>query len=89
MRPPALATSQVHQVEVYPAADAGSGAFDAATLATLAGQPHVSAAWGQLSMSGTFATGTRAGLVGSPPPALSAHWSCSGSRNDRQCQYYR
>jgi macrolide transport system ATP-binding/permease protein len=68
---PALATSQVHQVEVYPAADAGSGAFDAATLATLAGQPHVSAAWGQLSMSGTFATGTRAGSVGSPPPALS------------------
>jgi macrolide transport system ATP-binding/permease protein len=68
---PALATSQVHQVEVYPAADAGSGAFDAATLATLAGQPHVSAAWGQLSMSGTFATGTRAGSAASPPPALS------------------
>jgi len=68
---PALATSQVHQVEVYPAADAGSGAFDAATLATLAGQPHVSAAWGQLSMSGTFNTGTRAGSVASPPPSLS------------------
>ncbi|HEY3586086.1 MAG TPA: ABC transporter ATP-binding protein, partial [Myxococcaceae bacterium] len=68
---PALATSQVHQVEVYPAADAGSAAFDAGTLATLAGQPHVSAAWGQLSMSGTFATGTRAGSAGSPPPSLS------------------
>jgi macrolide transport system ATP-binding/permease protein len=55
---PALATSQVHQVEVYPAADAQNAAFDAATLSTLAGQPHVSAAWGQLSMSGSFATGT-------------------------------
>jgi macrolide transport system ATP-binding/permease protein len=55
---PALATSQVHQVEVYPAADAQNAAFDAATLSTLAAQPHVSAAWGQLSMSGTFATGT-------------------------------
>ncbi len=55
---PALATSQVHQVEVYPAADAQNAAFDAATLSTLAAQPHVSAAWGQLSMSGSFATGT-------------------------------
>jgi ABC-type antimicrobial peptide transport system permease subunit len=55
---PALATSQVHQVEVYPAADAQNAAFDGATLSTLAAQPHVSAAWGQLSMSGSFATGT-------------------------------
>ena len=68
---PALATSQVHQVEVYPPADAGTAAFDAGTLATLAGQPHVSAAWGQISMSGTFTTGTRAGSTGSPPPSLS------------------
>jgi macrolide transport system ATP-binding/permease protein len=70
---PALATSQVHQVEVYPAADAGTSTFDAGTLSTLAGQPHVSAAWGQLAMSGTFNTGTRsgsAGTAGSPPPAL-------------------
>jgi macrolide transport system ATP-binding/permease protein len=68
---PALVTSQVHQVEVYPAADSRSGAFDAATLTTLAAQPHVSAAWGQLSMSGTFTTGTPAGSAGTPPPALS------------------
>jgi macrolide transport system ATP-binding/permease protein len=68
---PALATSQVHQVEVYPAADAGTSTFDGGTLATLAGQPHVSAAWGQLSMSGTFATGTRAGSAAAPRPALS------------------
>jgi macrolide transport system ATP-binding/permease protein len=65
---PALATSQVHQVEVYPPADAGTTAFDAGTLATLAAQPHVSAAWGQLSMSGAFTTGTHAGSAGSPPP---------------------
>ena len=63
---PALATSQVHQVEVYPAADSTSAAFDSGTLATLAGQPHVSAAWGQLSMSGTFTTGTPAGSSAQP-----------------------
>ena len=70
---PALATSQVHQVEVYPAADASSSSFDAATLSTLAGQPHVKAAWGQLSMSGTFSTGAAAGTSGAkaqPPGAL-------------------
>jgi ABC-type lipoprotein export system ATPase subunit len=55
---PALATSQVHQVEVYPPADAQNAAFDAGTLSTLAGQPHVSASWGQVSMSGSYATGT-------------------------------
>jgi macrolide transport system ATP-binding/permease protein len=68
---PALATSQVHQVEVYPPADAGTTAFDAGTLATLAGQPHVSAAWGQLAMSGTFTTGTHAASAGAAPPSLS------------------
>ncbi|MHB8588929.1 MAG: ABC transporter ATP-binding protein/permease [Candidatus Dormibacteraceae bacterium] len=68
---PALATSQVHQVEVYPAADARSAAFDAGTLATLASQPHVSAAWGQLSMSGSFATGTPAGSSASAPKSQS------------------
>jgi macrolide transport system ATP-binding/permease protein len=69
---PALATSQVHQVEVYPATDASNPAFDAATLTTLAGQPHVSAAWGQLSMSGTFTTGTPAGSSGQKPQPLGA-----------------
>ncbi len=64
---PALATSQVHQVEVYPAADAGTTAFDAGTLSTLAAQPHVSAAWGQLSMSGSFATGTSTVAPASKP----------------------
>ena len=54
---PALATSQVHQVAVYPVADAKTQAFDAATLATLARLPHVRAAWGQIAMSGTFTAG--------------------------------
>lgn len=54
---PALATSQVHQIAVYPAGDARVPAFDAGTLTTLAGQPHVRAAWGQVAMSGTFLTG--------------------------------
>jgi len=68
---PALATSQVHQLEVYPAVDAKVAAFDAGTLATLAAQPHVSAAWGQLAMSGTFAAGAAAAPSGPaklPPP---------------------
>jgi macrolide transport system ATP-binding/permease protein len=67
---PALATSQVHQVEVYPPADAGTTAFDAATLTMLSAQPHVSAAWGQLAMSGTFTTGTHAAQAGSPPASV-------------------
>jgi macrolide transport system ATP-binding/permease protein len=66
---PALATSQVHQVEVYPAADAKTAAFDSGTLATLAEQPHVSAAWGQISMSGTFSGGTPAASSTSTPPS--------------------
>jgi macrolide transport system ATP-binding/permease protein len=51
---PALAKSQLHQVAVYPSSDANSGAFDVGTLATLGGQHHVRAAWGQIAMSGTF-----------------------------------
>jgi macrolide transport system ATP-binding/permease protein len=72
---PALATSQVHQVAVYPVADARVPAFDAPTLATLARLPNVRAAWGQVGMSGTFsATGatpsatTPAGVLVSLPP---------------------
>ncbi|TMF37958.1 MAG: ATP-binding cassette domain-containing protein [Chloroflexi bacterium] len=52
---PALATSQVHQVAVYPVADARTPAFNEATLATLTRLPHVKAAWGQIGMTGTFA----------------------------------
>ena len=61
---PALATSQVHQVAVYPAPDAGKATFDNGTLATLSALPHVRATWGEVSMSGTFSTGT-------PPPVSS------------------
>ncbi|HKC19009.1 MAG TPA: FtsX-like permease family protein, partial [Candidatus Dormibacteraeota bacterium] len=65
---PALATSQVHQVAVYPVADASSPALDAATLNTLARLPHVRAAWGQLGLSGTF-TGTSTPGVTAPASA--------------------
>ncbi len=51
---PALATSQVHQVAVYPVADAQTPGFSSATLATLARMPHVRAAWGDVGMTGTF-----------------------------------
>jgi len=64
---PALVTSQVHQVAVYPVADAAMPAFDAETLATLSRVPHVRAAWGQIGMSGTFASGPGPG--GSTPAA--------------------
>ncbi|HEY5033871.1 MAG TPA: ATP-binding cassette domain-containing protein [Candidatus Dormibacteraeota bacterium] len=63
---PALAKSQLHQVVVYPAPDANASSFDAGTLATFAGQQHVTAAWGQIAMSGTFTGGPVAGTV---PPA--------------------
>jgi ABC-type lipoprotein export system ATPase subunit len=64
---PALATSQVHQVAVYPAPDAGKATFDNGTLATLAAQPHVRAAWGEVAMSGTFSTGTPAATPDAKP----------------------
>jgi ABC-type lipoprotein export system ATPase subunit/ABC-type antimicrobial peptide transport system permease subunit len=60
---PALATSQVHQVAVYPVADAPT-AFDNATLAILAKLPHVRTAWGQVGMSGTFSAITASPLSG-------------------------
>jgi macrolide transport system ATP-binding/permease protein len=68
---PALATSQVHQVAVYPVADARTPALDAATLATLSRLPHVRSAWGQIGMSGTFASaGTALGTTAPvTPPA--------------------
>ncbi len=79
---PALVTSQVHQVAVYPVADAATPAFDAETLSTLSQVPHVRAAWGQIGMSGTFAPGagpggatqvsTPAGELVSLPPLASS-----------------
>ena len=51
---PALVTSQVHQVAVYPTADSTLPAFSQGTLNTLADLPHVKAAWGQVGMTGTF-----------------------------------
>ena len=64
---PALVTSQVHQVAVYPVADARTHAFDQATLATLATLPHVRAAWGQMGMSGSFAAGASLASGGAAP----------------------
>ncbi len=68
---PALATSQVHQVAVFPAADGPKATFDAGTLTTLGAQPHVRAAWGQVAMSGSFAPGTAPipGVKAGPPPS--------------------
>ena len=62
---PALATSQVHQVEVIPVA--GAQGFSSATLATLGHLPHVRQAWGDIGMSGTFTPAGPGG--GAPAPA--------------------
>jgi macrolide transport system ATP-binding/permease protein len=64
---PALANSQVHQVAVYPPADASVQAFDARTLSALSRGPHVRAAWGQLAMSGLFIPVTPIAKVGGAP----------------------
>ena len=81
---PALVTSQVHQIAVYPVADAPTQAFDAETLTTLSQVAHVRAAWGEIGMSGTFTPGAGPGsgssqsvtptgeLVSLPPLASSS-----------------
>lgn len=51
---PALATSQVHQVAVFPVSSASTNGFDSATLSTLSELPHVRAAWGQVGLGGSF-----------------------------------
>ena len=67
---PALVTSQVHQVAVYPVADAATPAFNQGTLDTLAGLPHVKAAWGLIGMNGTFAATPPIGVTKpSTPPS--------------------
>jgi ABC-type antimicrobial peptide transport system permease subunit len=51
---PALAKSQLHQIAVAPATDASTTAFEPGTVTTLGALPHVRAAWGEITMSGTF-----------------------------------
>ena len=69
---PALQTSAVHQVAVYPVADASTPAFDAATLDTLARLPHVRAAWGEVGMSGTYSPVSAGPLAGGKEGATPA-----------------
>ena len=68
---PALTTSQLHQVAVFPVADAPTQTFDSSTLATLARSPHASAAWGQVGMSGTFTKAVEASAATSAPAPAS------------------
>ena len=63
---PALAKSPLHQITVSPTTDASSTAFDAGTLATLSALPHVRAAWGEITLSGTFNS------VSAPPSSSSS-----------------
>ncbi|HYM66169.1 MAG TPA: ATP-binding cassette domain-containing protein, partial [Patescibacteria group bacterium] len=69
---PALSTSQVHQVAVYPAAGTGATTLGSATLATLAQRPHVRAAWGLIGLGGTYSTPSASPLSGAKTGATSA-----------------
>ena len=77
---PALVTSQVHQIAVYPIANAPVPGFDDPTLDTLSRVPHVRAAWGQVGMTGSFSGDptstnpavTPAGQIVSLPPLASS-----------------
>ncbi len=66
---PALTKSQLHQVAVAPATDANTSAFDAGSLATLGALPHVRAAWGSVTMSGTFNLVAAPASPSAPPTA--------------------
>ena len=68
---PALATSQVHQVAVYPVAGSTNG-LDDPTLAMLGGLAHVRAAWGQLGMTGTFGIPASPATAGATPATAPA-----------------
>jgi macrolide transport system ATP-binding/permease protein len=52
---PGLSANRLDEVTVRPAPEAGTS-FDAATMATLAGVPHVQAAWGEIDLTGGFST---------------------------------
>jgi macrolide transport system ATP-binding/permease protein len=52
---PGLSANRLDEVTVRPAPDAGTS-FDAATLGTVAGVPHVQAAWGEVELTGGFST---------------------------------
>ncbi len=73
----AFAKTKVDQVTVRPASAASAG-FDAQTLAILGGQPHVQAAWGDMSMTGAFSTNGPTPtirtdvLLSLPPTAMAA-----------------
>ena len=60
---PAFAHARTDVITVRPASDSTNASFDAQSLSALAGLPHVEAAWGQLSMTGSFA-GPNGGLSG-------------------------
>lgn len=67
---PAFAHARTDVITVRPAADSINANFDAQSLSALAGLPHVQAAWGQLSMTGTF-VGPSA-VTGGPTDTLQA-----------------
>ena len=53
---PGLSANHLDEVTVRPAPEAGT-AFDAGTLVTVAGVPHVQAAWGEVGLNGGFSAG--------------------------------
>src|SRR5207237_6552390 len=55
---PGLAHTALDEVNVRAAATAASASLGPSTLGSLAAQPHVEAAWGDVAVTGTFTTGT-------------------------------
>src|SRR5439155_1674482 len=55
---PGLAHTALDEVNVRAAATASSASLGPSTLGSLAAQPHVEAAWGDVAVTGTFTTGT-------------------------------
>ena len=52
---PTFAHERTDVISVRPAADSVAGSFDAQSLSAVSSLPHVEAAWGQLTMTGSFA----------------------------------
>ena len=57
---PGLSANRLDQVTIRPAASSGTS-FDGATMATVAGIPHVRAAWGDVELTGGFSANASSG----------------------------
>jgi len=76
---PAFAHARTDVIAVRPAPDSIFAAFDAQSLNTMASLPHVQAAWGQVSVNGSFASNVDIGGAGDSLIALAPRAQWDGS----------